>query len=178
MSRKFKDKDLLWLLYEVIDSFPIGLPLGNFPSQYLANFYLSGFCHWIKEIKKVKDILVYMDDMVILGDNKEELWKLFYEIKGYMKVNLKLEIKSNYRIFPISEGVDFVGYRHFTTHTLLRKRIKQKMKSKLKKDNKYDSTRYYSWTKPGNCRNLERKYKINPHESKKEGICQAIQPSL
>lgn len=53
LRRKFKDKDLLWLLDEIIDSAP-GLPIGNYLSQYLANFYLTGFDHWLKETKCVK----------------------------------------------------------------------------------------------------------------------------
>jgi RNA-directed DNA polymerase len=40
LRRKFKDSDLLWLLDEIIDSAP-GLPIGNYLSQYFANFYLS-----------------------------------------------------------------------------------------------------------------------------------------
>src|SRR5688500_14551585 len=53
LRRKFKDKDLLSLLDEIIDSAP-GLPIGNYLSQYLANFFLSYFDHWLKEEKKVK----------------------------------------------------------------------------------------------------------------------------
>src|SRR5690606_15310200 len=53
LRRKFKDQDLLELLDEIIDSAP-GLPIGNYLSQYLANFYLSYFDHWIKEKKRVK----------------------------------------------------------------------------------------------------------------------------
>jgi len=175
LSRKFKDKDLLWLLDELIDSFSIGLPLGNYPSQYLANFYLHKFDHWIKEELKVKDYFRYMDDIVILGDNKEDLCKIFHKIQEYLYINLDLQIKSNYQIFPLnSRNIDFVGYEHSTNYTLLRKSIKQKMKSKLNKDNKYKTSNYYGWTKYGNCRNLERKYKINPYENKKEGIQEII----
>jgi len=48
LRRKIKDNNLLWLLDEIIDSAP-GLPIGNYLSQYLANFYLTYFDHWIKE---------------------------------------------------------------------------------------------------------------------------------
>jgi len=47
LRKKFKDQDLLWLLDEIIDSAK-GLPIGNYLSQYFANFYLSYFDHWIK----------------------------------------------------------------------------------------------------------------------------------
>ncbi len=47
LGRKFKDNDLLNLLDEIIDSVG-GLPIGSYPSQILANFYLTGFDYWIK----------------------------------------------------------------------------------------------------------------------------------
>src|SRR5690606_24192648 len=50
LMRKFKDKNLLWLLFEIIDSAP-GVPIGNYLSQYFANFYLAYFDHWLKEEK-------------------------------------------------------------------------------------------------------------------------------
>jgi RNA-directed DNA polymerase len=66
LRRKFKDEDLLWLLDEIIDSAP-GLPIGNYLSQYFANFYLTYFDHWIKEVKGVEYYFRYADDLVILS---------------------------------------------------------------------------------------------------------------
>ena len=40
LIRKIKDKDLLWLLFEIIDSAK-GVPIGNYLSQYFANYYLT-----------------------------------------------------------------------------------------------------------------------------------------
>lgn len=39
LRKKFKDRDLLWLLDDIIDSTK-GLPIGSYTSQYLSNFYL------------------------------------------------------------------------------------------------------------------------------------------
>ena len=59
----FKDKDLIWLLDEIIDSTPgdTGIPIGNYISQYSGNFYFSSFDHWIKEEKHIKYYFRYMD---------------------------------------------------------------------------------------------------------------------
>lgn len=70
IRQKIKDKDLLNLLDLIIDSCEKGLPIGSYLSQYLSNFYLSNFDHWCKEILKIKYIIRYMDDIVILGSNK------------------------------------------------------------------------------------------------------------
>lgn len=124
LRRKFKDPDLLWLLDEIIDSIDgdRGLPIGNYTSQYLANFYLAYFDHWLKEEKDVKYVIRYMDDIVIFSNSKEYLHELRKEIEEYLIINLKLKLKENWQVFPTRiRGVDFVGYRHFGDYILLRK---------------------------------------------------------
>lgn len=124
LRRKFKDEKLLNLIYRIIDSHPDGkgVPIGSYLSQFLANFYLSYFDHWLKEELKVKCVIRYMDDIVILHSDKQYLHDLFGKIKDYLSNNLKLELKDNHQVFPVeSRGIDFVGYRHFYNYKLLRK---------------------------------------------------------
>ena len=133
IRRKFKDQDLLQLLDGIIDSAD-GLPIGNYLSQYLANFYLTGFDHWLKEVKKVKYYFRYADDMVILADNKIYLHDLMADIRQYLAERLKLMVKGNYQVFPVAErGIDFVGYVFFHTLTRVRKTIKQRYARMMKK---------------------------------------------
>lgn len=128
IRRRIKDKRLLWLLDEIIDSVPSGVPIGNYLSQYFANIYLAYFDHWLKEEKRVKYYWRYADDIVILAPNKEVLHELLHDIRKYFRENLNLHVKRNYQIFPTNvRGIDFLGYRFFHTHTLLRKSIKQKL---------------------------------------------------
>lgn len=132
--RLFKDNDLLWLLDEIIDSTPgeTGIPIGNYLSQYSGNFYLSSFDHWIKEVKGIKYYFRYMDDIVILGSNKEELHNLMKEIDKYFKIKLKLKVKENWQVFPtFVRGIDFVGYRTFMNYKLLRKSTCKQFKRKM-----------------------------------------------
>src|SRR6185436_15260850 len=72
LRRKFKDPDLLWLLDEIIDSAD-GLPIGNYLSQYFANFYLTYFDHWLKEEERIGPYFRYADDLVFLSPDKESL---------------------------------------------------------------------------------------------------------
>ena len=83
----FKDKDLLWLIDEIIDSTPgnIGIPIGNYLSQFSGNLYLSGFDHYVKEKLSVKHYYRYMDDIVIMATTKEELRALLSKIQAYLK---------------------------------------------------------------------------------------------
>ena len=132
MLRKlFKDKNLLKLLDMVIDSFPgeIGLPIGSYLSQFLANFYLNYFDHWLKEVKKAKMVCRYMDDIIIFHHSKKYLHSLLHDMSIYLQEKLQLEIKHNYQIFPTNiRGVDFVGYRYFYNFILLRKSTCKKFK--------------------------------------------------
>ena len=159
LRRKFKDKKLLKLLDEIIDSIENGIPIGNYLSQYFANFYLTYFDHWLKEEKNVKYYFRYSDDIVILSGDKEFLHKLLEEIKYYLNDNLKLTIKRNYQIFPVnSRGIDFLGYRFFHTHILLRKRIKQNFARMLRKNKRIQSVAsYYGWCVHCNSKNLLKK---------------------
>ena len=128
IRRKIKDAQLLWLLDEIIDSVPNGVPIGNYLSQYFANIVLAYFDHWLKEKKGVKYYWRYADDLVILAPNKESLHSLLHEMRAYLRDNLHLKVKNNYQVFPVdSRGIDFLGYVFFHTHTLLRKTIKQKL---------------------------------------------------
>jgi len=93
LKRKLKDCDLLSLLDEIIDSAP-GLPIGNYLSQYFANFYLTYFDHWIKEQKAVKYYFRYADDIVILSDSKAYLHQILSDLTFYLQNELQLSVKS------------------------------------------------------------------------------------
>jgi RNA-directed DNA polymerase len=158
LRKKFKDQDLLWLLDEIIESAD-GLPIGNYLSQYFANFYLTYFDHWIKETMQVKYYFRYADDIVILSNNKPHLHQLLFEIKQYLSTNLKLQVKGNYQVFPVeSRGIDFVGYVFYHTHTMLRKSIKKRFaKAVSKTKSKATIASYYGWAKHCNSKHLLKK---------------------
>lgn len=153
-KRIFKDEQLLNVIFEIIDSINtateedikyikeqcenigenIGIPIGNYLSQYSANLYLSEFDHFVKEKLKAKHYYRYMDDIVILGKTKEQLKNYMKQIVLYLNVKLKLVLKQNYQIFPtLVRGVDFVGYRTFYGFVLLRKTTCKNMKKKMNK---------------------------------------------
>ena len=165
IRQKIKDKDVLWLLDEIIDS-TNGVPIGNYLSQYFGNIYLSDLDHYIKEQKQCKYYFRYCDDMVILHSDKKHLAQLRKDIQEYLITNLNLTLKENYQIFPLdSRSLDFLGYCFYHDYTLLRKstanRFKQRI-NKIKKEHQSLSTinilnsimSYYGWMKHANCNNL------------------------
>jgi RNA-directed DNA polymerase len=158
LRRKFKDNDLLLLLDEIIDSAP-GVPIGNYLSQYFANFYLSYFDHWLKEVMRVPYYFRYKDDLVFLSHSKEWLHNLLSAIKDYLNSNLKLQVKSNYQVFPVAaRGIDFVGYVHYHSHVRLRKTIKVAFARKMAKGaGKPTFASYMGWAGHCNSNNLVKK---------------------
>lgn len=162
LRRKFKDQDILWLLDEIIDS-ASGLPIGNYLSQYLANFYLSYFDHWLKEEKRIKYYYRYADDIVILDSDKPRLHSLLSDIKLYLE-ELKLEVKENHQVFPVdSRGIDFVGYVFRHSHIRIRKQIKKNFARKLSRNPEHLSkASYLGWLSHCNAKHLTKK--LIPHE--------------
>lgn len=142
LKRKFrriiKDPQVLWLVDLIIDSSPDeGLPIGNFTSQWFANFFLQDTDHYIKEELKIKYYLRYMDDGIILGRNKKELRKKFVQLTEYLSKE-NLTIKSNWQLFKVqTRPLDFLGYRFYRGYTTLRRgnflRIKRRVKKIVKR---------------------------------------------
>lgn len=163
LRRKIKDNNLLALLDGIIDSAE-GLPIGNYLSQYFANLYLTYFDHWLKEVKGVKYYFRYADDLVILSDNKPALHQLLADIRTYLHDHLKLTVKSNYQVFPVAaRSIDFVGYRFYHTHVLLRKNIKKNFARMIaKRKNPKSIASYKGWANHCNSRHLLKKLLDEP----------------
>lgn len=158
LRRKFKDQDLLWLLDEIIDSAP-GVPIGNYLSQFFANFYLTGLDHFVKQELGARYYFRYSDDMVLLAETKPQLHYMRVQIFQYLANRLKLQAKDNYRVFPVDTGVDVVGkvYRH--SHIRLRKSIKQRFARAMARKNINIQTwaAYWGWAKHANTKHLIKK---------------------
>lgn len=162
IRKKIKDKKLLNLLDEIIDSTD-GVPIGNYLSQFFANLTLAYFDHWIKEVKKIKYYYRYADDIVILSSDKNILHILYSDVDQYLK-RLKLSIKYNYQIFPLDHrGLSFVGYVFYHTHIRLRKSIKVRL---ARSSSKYKTNKteyrahispYLGWLKYCNSYRLSNK---------------------
>jgi len=135
LRRVIKDPDVLWLMDHIIDNGNEngrGIPVGNLTSQLLANVYLDALDKYIKETLKVKYYIRYMDDFIILSHDKKELKRLFALIRRFLENELDLTINPKSAIFNTKNGVDFCGYRHFKTHTKIRKRSVKKMRRMIR----------------------------------------------
>jgi hypothetical protein len=114
-----------------------GLPLGYQTSQLLALMYLDGFDHWVKERLQIQYYGRYMDDFYLIHQSKDYLRYCLREINAYMD-GLKLELNEKTGIFPLRNGIDFLGYHSYLTETgkvvrKLRHSSVKRMKGRIKR---------------------------------------------
>lgn len=109
-----------------------GIPIGNLTSQLFANLMLNDLDHFCKRKLKCEYYIRYMDDIVILDNNKDKLHFIFKKIKSFVE-NEKLKVNPKSGVFDIKQGVDFVGYRTWKNKRLIRKQSLFRIRKSLKK---------------------------------------------
>lgn len=113
LRRKIKDKRVLEIFDQIIDSDDTACPIGYYSSPWFANLYLQDFDYFIeqqlykerrsKRIKYVRHYLRYIDDMLLIGTCKSDLVKAIDKIQKYLKDNYGLEIKKSWEIKMIGK---------------------------------------------------------------------------
>lgn len=140
LKRKIKDRNILNLIHEIIDSFQItkskGIPLGNLTSQYFANIYLNELDQFIKHKLRVKYYIRYTDDFVILGRNKDYLENIIIPINRFLRNQLKLSLHPDKIIIrKHNQGIDFLGYVTLPYYRVLRTKTKIRMFRRINQKN-------------------------------------------
>ena len=149
----------------------IGVPIGNYLSQFLGNWYLTGLDNLVCQRLKPNDPIYwkyftsklgyvrYCDDFILYSNSKKELNYALSIIKDYLFTYRKL-ILSKSRLYPTKLGIDFCGYKVYpngsirvrkSTQRRIRRRVKTLLYYKLK--NGYVSLNtamstlgsYYGW---------------------------------
>jgi len=98
----------------------IGLPIGNLTSQILANVYSGAGDRHLQQGLGERCWYRYMDDLVVLGRSVAHLRAVRDEIERLAREELGLRF-SKWSVQPISRGVNFLGYRIWPRHKLLRR---------------------------------------------------------
>ncbi len=168
-SRVFKDEKLLAVLGRFVTMLPSGISFGLRSSQGAGNLLLSVFLdHYLKDRHGVRHFYRYCDDGVALGETKAELWRIRDIIHGQLE-EIGLEVNASERVFPVEEGIDFLGYVVRQDYVRLRKRIKQKFARKMHEVKSRRRRRelvasFYGMAKHADCNKLF--YKLTGKEMK------------
>ncbi|MCM1370538.1 MAG: RNA-directed DNA polymerase, partial [Clostridium sp.] len=130
--------DEMWFIEKLVNGQPngldIGLPLGNQSSQWFALYYLNIVDRYIKEKLRIKSYVRYMDDMILIHKDKDYLRYCLEEIKKVCKEKLNLELNSKTQIGKVSNGIDFLGYRHILESSgKITKKLRSSSKIRMKK---------------------------------------------
>ena len=134
IERKIGDKNLLWLLNNIVRSIPgeKNVPIGNLTSQWFGNLYMNELDKFVKHTLKVKCYLRYCDDFALFSNDKKLLNEIKFKIIEFLETELKLSL-SKCDLFRTTQGVDFLGYRHFKDYILIRKSTVKRVKKRLER---------------------------------------------
>ncbi len=137
LAKKVTCPRTLQLIYTIIDSAdeisPKGMPLGNTISQICANVYLDRLDQFAKRKLGLKYYIRYMDDIVVILPDRDTARIALAAMSAFVEKELRLKVnKSKTKIFPISQGVNVVGFKIYATHRLLRDNCKRRIKRKVK----------------------------------------------
>ncbi len=102
-----------------------GLPVGNLSSQFFANVYLDALDQFAKRTLRAPRYLRYVDDFVLVHHSREQLQQWLGQITTFLRDTLRLELKADIRLRPLTDGIDFLGYVTYPTHTRVRRRVVQ-----------------------------------------------------
>ena len=139
----------LAILREIIPPSGAGIPIGSLTSQLFANTYGNMADRFIHFNLGHRNWARYMDDIVVLDDDRERLSDSFARLNDFSAEHMKLRI-GKWQLAPVSRGVNFLGYRIWPTHKLLRKdsvlRAKRKVANFLRHDDRQGLSRFIaSW---------------------------------
>lgn len=132
IHRKITCKPTLKIIEEIIKPNEVGIPIGSLTSQLFANVYGSKLDMHIHHELKHRQWARYMDDVVILGDNIDRLRDDFYNIAEFSGNKMGMRI-SKWHCANINKGINFLGYRVWHSHKLIRKDSVYRAKRKIKK---------------------------------------------
>lgn len=137
-------EDEMWFMEMVVRSHgEKGIPLGNQTSQWFALLYLDEVDRLVKEKLRVPYYTRYMDDFVLLSENKAFLQKCKNEIERVCAEKLNLKLNAKTQIGKLADGIDFLGFNHKLTKS--GKVVKEMRASSKIRQRRYLKTisRYY-----------------------------------
>jgi len=139
IERKIGCARTLSIIKQLVIPGNVGIPIGSLTSQLFANVYGSQLDNFIHHELKHRRWARYMDDVVILGNDPDKLRDDFKRIEVFSKDNLNLSI-SKWECASVNRGINFLGYRVWPTHKLIRKDSALRAKQKIKRFIEYNET--------------------------------------
>lgn len=132
LSKRIKDETAMFLIKEIIASYPVGLPIGNLTSQVFANIYLNELDRFVKNKLKPQAYLRYGDDFIMICDSPGTLKEYREAAIEFLHNKLKLEINTkNDIVVKAKEGLYFLGVEVYPKGRRLKKRNLSRARERL-----------------------------------------------
>lgn len=132
IEAKISCRATLQLIEAMLPRDGIGIPIGSLISQILANVYGGVVDRHLQQELGQRYWYRYMDDLVVLGRDAEHLRKVKAEIERMAAERLGLRF-SKWSVQPVSRGVNFLGYRIWASHKLLRRDSVTRARRKIRR---------------------------------------------
>lgn len=170
------NKDIKWLVNELVHTYEEGLSIGSYLSQYLCNLYISILYHNIaedmyyirrgKRINLVKHQLIYMDDINLFGTSSKSLHKAV-DMLIRIASDMGLTVKPKWTVQKLTGFIDTMGFRIYRDHVTIRRRIFIRTRRTYKRAQKrltstyaHKCISYAGQLKNTNSFNFMKKYKV------------------
>lgn len=131
IEAKISCRATLRLLEAMLPRTGVGLPIGNLTSQIFANIFAGVVDRHLQQDLGERYWYRYMDDIVVLGRDPDHLRRVRASIEDLSRDRLGLRF-SKWGIQSVNRGVNFVGYRLWPTHKLLRRDSVIRARRKIK----------------------------------------------
>lgn len=109
-----------------------GIAIGNLSSQFFANVYMDALDQFVKHELRAPRYLRYVDDFVLVHRDREQLQAWQGVIVEFLRRRLRLKLKADIKLKPLSAGCDFLGYVIYPTHRVVRRRVVGHAREKLR----------------------------------------------
>lgn len=151
LGKPLDDPDMMWFLETCIKGdgrptglpldcgdpteaeriFGIGMPVGSLISQMTANVVLTPMDHFMKRVVQIPKHIRYMDDSIIMGNSKQEVWDALGAMDDFLQENMGLQLNQKTAVMRYDEGVEFVGRVVTPDRITVRKSSSLQMKQHL-----------------------------------------------
>ena len=152
LRRDVKNEEVLHLVFFLIDTFPDGLSIGSYLSQFLANYYLSSAYAYVSGLQKVRKkrdgtrksvtlvshVLFQMDDLLLISHSKSDLKMAIKKFRKVIEEEMGLEIKETARFIDLQqEYIDILGRKISRKNLTIRSSTFLKIRRAYRKAHRY-----------------------------------------
>lgn len=151
LGRPIDDPDMMWFLRtaikgdgratglpldcgdpeEAVRIAGIGMPVGSLISQMTANVVLNPVDHYLKRVVRIPKLARYMDDSLLMGESKQQVWDALGKMDDYLRRDFGLQLNHKTAVMPYDAGVEFVGRIITPDKIIMRKSTSLQMKRHL-----------------------------------------------